>query len=82
MHDPGLGPLQRDSGGVVHAVDLLLATDTAVTPAGRLYRHIALSPDGRRIVAEGYAFNVVPRAGLPADTVVSPHAALWLLAAP
>jgi hypothetical protein len=81
-HDPSLGPVQDDKGGVVHVVDLLLATDTAVAPAGQLYRHIALSPDGRRIVAEGYAFGVVPRAGLPPDTVVSPHANLWLLDTP
>lgn len=81
-HDPSLGPLQDDQGGIVHAVDLSAASDAALPAAGRLYRHLALSPDGQRIVAEGYTFAVVPRGGFPPDTVVSPHANLWLLDAP
>jgi len=76
-HDPSLGPVQLDQGGVVHAVNLVFSSDAALPAAGRLYRHLALSPDGQRIVAEGYAFGV---AGV--DTVVSRHAALWLLDAP
>src|SRR5258705_318827 len=52
-HDPTLGPLQFDGGGVIHAVNLLLGTDTPMADAARYYRRIALSPDGRHIVAEG-----------------------------
>jgi WD40 repeat protein len=81
-HDPSFGPVQRDSGGVIYAVDRGMATDVPIADAARLYRHIALSPDGKRIVAEGYTFRVAPRPGLPPDTVVSPHASLWLLNAP
>jgi hypothetical protein len=76
-HDPSLGPIQRDQGGVVHAVDLVFGSDAALPAAGRLYRHLALSPDGQRIVAEGYDFGVTG-----VDTVVSRHATLWLLDAP
>jgi hypothetical protein len=81
-HDPSLGPVQSDKGGVVHIVDLLLATDTSLAPAGRLYRHIALSPGGQRLVAEGYLFTVVTQFPAPPDTVVSAHADLWLLDVP
>jgi hypothetical protein len=71
FHDPSLGPVQRDTGGVIHVVNLGLATDTAITAANRMYRRIALSPDGRHIVAEGYDV------GIP-----KPQANLWLIDVP
>jgi len=58
FHDPTLGPLQFDGGGVLHAVNLLLGTDTPMADAARYYRRIALSPDGRHIVAEGLPIGV------------------------
>jgi hypothetical protein len=69
-HDSTLGPVQRDGGGSIHAVDLALATDTPI-PLSGFYRHIALSPDGRRIAAEGYAVGVA-----------SPGPDIWLLDVP
>ncbi len=51
-NDPAVGPLQRDDGGPIFAVDLTTGTETQVTPAGLLFRHIALAPDGTRVVAE------------------------------
>jgi hypothetical protein len=58
FHDPSLGPLQFDGGGVIHVVDLALGTDTPMADATRYYRRIALSPDGRHIVAEGLPIGV------------------------
>lgn len=70
-HDPSLGPVQRDTGGAIHVVDLGLATDTALALGLRRYRRIALSPDGKHLVAEGY------EVGVP-----NPHADLWLIDVP
>ena len=51
--DPVLGyPVQRDSGGPLHLVDLTLGTDVLVSDT--LLRHPALSPSGKRLVAELY----------------------------
>jgi len=38
-------------GGDIHVVDLLAGTDTTIS-AGRLFRHLALSPAGDRLLAE------------------------------
>jgi len=50
--DPTVGPLQRDRGGTVIAVDLTTGTETLVTPDTLLFRHLALAPNGTRLVAE------------------------------
>src|SRR5258708_7443005 len=71
QHDIFYGPIQRDGGGTVYAVHLSAPTRSPITLSNRLYRHIALSPDGRYLVAEGY--DVVGVA-MPAD--------LWLIAVP
>jgi len=71
QHDVALGPLQFDSGGTIHAVNLATGTDSAMVNELMLFRHIALSPDGRRIVAEGYSLRTA-----------SPVPDLWLLDAP
>jgi hypothetical protein len=52
--DPLLGPVQWDSGGVLHVFDLEETGSQSLDTPGRLYRRPALSPDGGRIVAEGY----------------------------
>jgi hypothetical protein len=53
MVDPDLGPMQRDSGGVLHVLDLSSGADVALEGPG-LFRRPALAPLGDRVVAEGY----------------------------
>lgn len=50
--------VQEDNGGDVHVVDLATRSDAVLNGGGRLYRSIALSPDGRRIVAESWNGDV------------------------
>jgi WD40 repeat protein len=47
------GGIQRDSGGTIVLVDPSNGNETPLA-AGSLFRHPALSPDGKRIVAESY----------------------------
>lgn len=47
------GGVQRDSGGTIVLVDPSNGNETPLA-AGSLFRHPALSPDGKRIVAESY----------------------------
>jgi hypothetical protein len=68
--DPRAGPVQWDSGGVVHVFDLADSDSEASDTPGRLYRRPALSPDGTRIVAEGYSLIIVG-ADVGSDTTVS-----------
>jgi hypothetical protein len=77
--DPLIGPTQRDSGGVVHVVDLDTGVDLALEDEARLYRHPALSPNGAQIVAEGYPIITSP--GAP-DTTVGKSPDLYLFGAP
>jgi hypothetical protein len=51
--DPDLGPMQWDSGGIVHVLDLSSGSDVALEAPG-LFRRPALAPTGDRVVAEGY----------------------------
>jgi hypothetical protein len=51
-NDTALGLVQRDSGGTLVAVDLSSGAETALTPPLEFYRHAALAPDGRHVVAE------------------------------
>lgn len=51
-NDTVLGPIQRDSGGAIVAVDLASGAETTLTTALELYRHAVLAPDGRHAVAE------------------------------
>jgi hypothetical protein len=51
-NEPSVGLLQRDGGGTIVAVDLSTGAETPVTPVGFLFRHIALAPNGTRVVAE------------------------------
>jgi len=52
--DATLGPIQLDGGGVIHVVDLTSGSDAALDAGGRLFLRPALSPSGRRIVAETF----------------------------
>ena len=51
--DTIVGPIQRDSGGTIVLVDPASGAETPIAPLTQ-FRHPALSPDGRRIVAESY----------------------------
>lgn len=50
--DPALGPVQRDGGGTLVLVDLVGGGERTLTPPTAFYRHAALAPDGRHVVAE------------------------------
>lgn len=48
----GAGVVQNDDGGEIRIVDLATGAETVVDTNGRLFRHVALSPDGRVALAE------------------------------
>jgi len=50
--DPVLGPIQPDHGGALILVDLASGGETILTLPTAFYRHAALAPDGRYVVAE------------------------------
>ena len=56
--DPVLGPMQWDSGGVIHLLDLGGGPAVALEATDRIFRRPALSPAGDRLVAEGYLVTV------------------------
>jgi hypothetical protein len=74
--DPILGPLQWDSGGVIHLVDLATDGDVALAPGARLFRRPSLSPAGDQLVAEGYPLIVAT------DTTVSRAGDIFLFTTP
>jgi hypothetical protein len=75
--DPSLGPVQWDSGGALHVVDLQNGTD--VTPSGPgLFRRPQLSPNGSQVVAEIYPLIITPN-GIGTDTTVARAGDLYLL---
>ena len=80
--DSVLGPVQWDSGGVIHVVDLGSGDDVALAPGARLFRRPALSPAGDRLVAEGYSLIITPRTTGPPDTTVSRASDLFLFTTP
>ena len=51
--DPQFGPVQWDSGGIIHVVDLGSGGNTPLDPGARLFRRPVLSPAGDALVAEG-----------------------------
>ncbi len=84
--DPVLGPMQWDSGGVIHLLDLAGGSAVALDATGRIFRRPALSPAGDRLVAEGYAVTVTrstdPGSGQEVvDTAVGGGSDLYLLGA-
>jgi hypothetical protein len=78
--DPQLGPVQWDSGGVIHVVDLPTDADVALAPGARLFRRPALSPAGDQLVAEGYPL-VITTFPVP-DTTVSRAGDIFLFTTP
>jgi hypothetical protein len=84
--DSTLGPMQWDSGGVVHLVDLASGADTPL-PGPGLFRRPVLSPTGDHIVAEEYPLIIthVPNPageGTLPDTTVSKSSDLYLFTLP
>jgi hypothetical protein len=73
--DPNLGPVTRDFGGALIAVDLTSGQETDISLAGYVHRRPALSPSGRKLVVEAY--QVVGAPGMPLR-----NADLWLLEEP
>jgi hypothetical protein len=80
--DPELGPVQWDSGGVLHVVDLATGDDRTLDPGRRLFRRPALSPAGDRLVAEGSDLIIVPLGEAVIDTTVSKDTDLFLVSVP
>ncbi|HET9726401.1 MAG TPA: hypothetical protein VFP28_05750 [Gemmatimonadales bacterium] len=78
--DPLLGPVQWDSGGVVHVVDLATDADVALAAGSRLFRRPALSPAGDRLVVEGYPLIISTFPVL--DTTVSRAGDIFLFTTP
>jgi hypothetical protein len=74
---PRAGPVQWDSGGTLHVVDLDGGDDLVLDTPGRLYRRPAVSPDGSSIVAEGFPLVITGPASAP-DTTVSRSGDLYL----
>ena len=75
---PRLGPVQWDSGGVLHVFDLEGTGSQSLDTPGRLYRRPALSPDGSRIVAEGFPFIITHIDQVGDDTIVSKSGDVYL----
>ena len=75
--DPRHGPVQWDSGGVLHLLDLNGENEAVLDTPERLYRRPALSPDGSRVVAEGFPLIITGPASAP-DTTVSKSGDLYL----
>ncbi len=75
--DPQVGPIQWDSGGVIHVLTLNGDDDVALDTADRLYRRPALSPDGTHVVAEGYPLFITGPSSDP-DTTVGKSGDLYL----
>jgi hypothetical protein len=78
--DPLFGPVQWDSGGIVHVVDLATDADAALEPGKRLFRRPALSPIGDRLAVEGYPLIISP--SFPPDTTVSRAGDIFLYTTP
>jgi hypothetical protein len=75
--DPRVGPTQWDSGGVLHVLDLEGGGELVLDTPERLYRRPAVSPDGIKVVAEGFAIIVTGQISAP-DTAVSKSGDLYL----
>jgi hypothetical protein len=76
--DAAFGQIQRDSGGVVHVVDLASDADVALEDKPHLFRRPVLAPTGDRLVAEGYPLIISANF----DTTVSRKSDLYLFSAP
>lgn len=79
--DPSLGPTQRDSGGVVHMVNLQDGSDMVLAAPG-LVRRPQLSPSATAVVAEVYPLIIVDVGPGDSDTTVSRVGDLFLFGQP
>jgi hypothetical protein len=79
--DPVIGPVQWDSGGVVHVITLPDGADAALAGPG-LFRRPRLSPSGGSLVAEGYPLIITDLPDGSADTTVSRDGDLYLFGLP
>jgi hypothetical protein len=75
--DPRVGPTQWDSGGVLHLLDLEGEGEVVLDTPERLYRRPAVSPDGSRVLAEGFAL-IITGPEFDPDTIVSKSGDLYL----
>jgi hypothetical protein len=82
--DPEFGPVQWDSGGEVHVVDLGTGEDELIDPGSMLFRRPAIAPAGNALVVEGYATTIIRVSEEPIDfdTLVSRASDLFLYGAP
>lgn len=80
--DPALGPLQWDSGGIVHVLGLTDGSDLTLSGPDALYRRPRLSPQGTAVVAERYPLILVSPDGIQVDTVVARDGDLYLFGQP
>lgn len=76
---PSFGPMQWDSGGVLHVVDLPSGTDATLDGPG-LFRRPQVSPAGSAVVVEVYPLII--GASNPPDTLVSRRGELYLYGVP
>ncbi|MGE0354697.1 MAG: hypothetical protein AB7Q69_15880, partial [Gemmatimonadales bacterium] len=80
--DPTLGPVQRDSGGIVVDVDLTNGSSSPIAVPNVFFRNPALAPDGRHAVAQGYPYTILICGMTCRDTAVSRSSDLWLFDLP
>jgi hypothetical protein len=76
IQDSTLGPIQWDSGGTLHLVDLQNSSDVIIAGPG-VFRRPRLSPAGDQIVAEVYPLIITPT-GESAETTVARAGDLYL----
>jgi hypothetical protein len=79
--DPLLGPIQWDSGGEVHLVDMGDSSDVLL-PGPGLFRRPRMSPAGSSVVAEGYPLIIITDIDGLEDTTVSRNGDLYLFGRP
>jgi hypothetical protein len=79
--DPSLGPVQWDSGGTLHVVDLTDGSDIPIDGPG-LFRRPRLSPDATQVVAEVYPLIITVLLEGTADTTVGRNGDLYVVGRP
>ena len=79
--DAALGPVQWDSGGTLHVVDLQNGSDIPIDGPG-LFRRPQLSPDATQVVAEVYPLIITPLPEGTADTTVGRNGDLYVVGRP
>lgn len=79
---PPFGESWVDKGGLLNLVDVGTGAATQVEDTKHFWRHLRLSADGNRILAEGYPYTLVTTQIGPGsfvtDTIVSALSDIWL----